>query len=338
MLTKMDKATPLVSVIIPTYNSAGFIAQAVQGVLAQTYRCYEVIVIDDGSTDETQEVLRQFGGQIRYHRQENRGVSAARNEGIKIAQGEYVCLLDADDIWAPDKLKVQVDFMTAHRTLGLAFADAEECEERKVLMPSILATSTFYSDIVSQIPLRDAFGKLLMANFIPTSSVMIKRDCFSKTGLFDEDLQVAEDRDMWLRVAADFEMGCLPMKVATKRSHGANISTRTELTHQSRLRVWDKARRRFPALAPAAVYHKLLAVTHLELGYIFLARGDGRKARRAGIASLVNAVRYVVGARSRFPYRWLLSLSLIPLSLVPWPFVRWLWQARNTGRAAYAQR
>ena len=219
--------------------------------------------------------------------------------------------------------------MAAHSEIGLLFTDAEEWEDQEILKSSILETTTCHAAITSQVPLRDAFSTLVEENFIPTSSVMIRKDCFLRTGLFDESLDVVEDRDMWLRVAAAFDIACLPKILARKRRHGANISARTELTARSRIVVWDKARHRFPSLAPAAVYHKLLASTYQELGYIQLSQADGSGARRSGMASLSNAMRYVVATKSRFPYRWLLSIGLIPLSLISWPLVRSLWQARN---------
>ena len=174
------ETAPLVSVIIPTHNSARFIAQAVDGVLAQTYKHYEVIVVDDGSSDNTGDVLQQFAGHIRYHRQDNRGPAAARNAGIKIAQGEFVCFLDADDVWAPNKLELQTEFMAAHNDVGLLFADAEEWEDTKIQKRSIVATMIFGKDITSQIPLQEAFRKLVIENFIPTSTVMIRKACFFK--------------------------------------------------------------------------------------------------------------------------------------------------------------
>ena len=250
------EAQPLVSVVIPTHNSATFIAEALNGVFAQTYRRFEVIVVDDGSSDDTRGVLEAFGDRIRYLHQDNQGPAAARNAGIRISRGEFVCFLDADDAWTPNKLESQVRFMETHSDVGLLFADAEECEGITLQKPSILATMIFGADALSQQPLPEAFRKLVVENFVPTSTVMVRMSCLAKAGLFDEGLQNAEDRDMWLRLAATSEVACLPRVLATKRSHGANISSRTEVALRSRIKVWDKARRAFPALAPAAVYHR----------------------------------------------------------------------------------
>ena len=169
----------------------------------------------------------------------------------------------------------------------------------------------------------------LIENFVPTSSVMLRRSCVATTGLFDVALQNVEDRDMWLRVAAHFPIACLPQKLVRKRSHGGNISTRTEVALRARIRVWQQCRERFPALAPAPLCNQLLATTYQELGYILLAKGQGRDARRCAVASINSAARAVVATRSLFPYRWLLSITLLPLSFVRWEFVQAVWQLRN---------
>jgi glycosyltransferase involved in cell wall biosynthesis len=322
-------SAPLVSVIIPTHNSARFIAEAVKGILAQTYRQREVIVVDDGSTDDTRSVLRAFGDQVRYVYQHNQGPAAARNAGIRMARGELVSFLDADDAWLPNKLELQAAFMTAHPDVGLLFADAEESEGSTIQKASILATMKFGADVLSQRPLKQAFAKLLVENFVPTSTVMIRVSSLSKSGLFDEELQNAEDRDMWLRLAATCGVACLPQVLARKNSHGSNISSRTEVALRSRIKVWDKARRNWPALAPASVYHQLLAGAQQELGYILLTRGESRAARTCGMASLRNALKHAAATRSVSSDRWLLSIGLVPLSFVPWPLVRSLWRVRN---------
>lgn len=160
--------TPLVSVIIPAYNSAKFAAKAVESVLAQTYQNYELIVIDDGSTDNTKEVLNRFAGRVNYIFQENRGPSAARNMGIKVAQGEYICFLDADDTWLPMKLEVQLAFMKNNRGIVLLFSDEEETDDKKMFSPSVVAERKFYSNIISQRPIQEAFKTLLIENYLPT--------------------------------------------------------------------------------------------------------------------------------------------------------------------------
>jgi glycosyltransferase involved in cell wall biosynthesis len=324
-----SRSAPYVSVIVPTHNSATFVEAALASVLAQTYTDYEIIVVDDGSTDETGEVLRRFDGRIICHWQQNQGASAARNAGIRSARGELVCLLDADDFWRPDKLSRQVAVMAANPSVGLLFADAMEADGATVQKASILKTMKFGPEALSQIPLPEAFRKLLIENFIPTSTVMIRAACFATSGLFDEDLPNAEDRDMWLRMAAHFEIGCVPVVLATKRSHGANISTRTQLALESRIKVWTQNRRRFPSLAPASVYDALLADTYQQLGYILLTNADARGARHCALAGFGCGVKFVLATGSLGKIRWGPSLALVPLSTLPWSVVRPMWRLRN---------
>ena len=172
----------------------------------------EIIVVDDGSTDATKDILREFNGHIQYCYQENCGPSAARNTGIKIARGDYICFLDADDIWMPNKLEIQLAFMKQYDDISLVFSDTEEVDLDKGLHRSILAKMAFRSDIISQIAIQDAFTKLLIENFIPTSMVIARKQCFAKAGLFDEGLRVTEDRDMWLRIAACFKIACVAIR------------------------------------------------------------------------------------------------------------------------------
>jgi glycosyltransferase involved in cell wall biosynthesis len=331
----------LVSVIIPTYNTGKFLAQAVQSVLEQTYRRYEVIVVDDGSTDETKGVLRAFDGHIRYLYQQNRGPSAARNAGITVAEGQYICFLDADDWWVPNKLEAQADFLTCHRDIGLVFSDEEEVEAHKVFSRSLLAKRRFYPEIVTGRPIQEAFRKLLIENFIPTSTVMARRECFVKAGLFDESLRVVEDRDMWLRIAANFGIAGLPIIVGRKRAHLGNISRNIELRLQLRMQAWENAQRRFPELASDVILNPLFANAYLQLGCHLLAAARCKEARRAGLRSLSYAVRHAVTERSpekSIPaYRWSLALGLIPLTWMGWTVTQWLWRIRNSLRRRSGQ-
>jgi glycosyltransferase involved in cell wall biosynthesis len=326
-------AAPLVSVIIPTYNSEKFIVQSIHSVLAQTHQRYEIIVVDDGSTDETKDVLHEFGGRIQYVYQQNRGPSAARNTGIKIAQGEYLCFLDADDVWTPHKLEVQLAFMEQHHDIGLVFSDESGINEDGILNKSLVAKSMFHAELVSQVPIREAVRKLLIENFIPTSTVMARKNCVARVGLFDESLRVAEDRDMWSRIAADCSIGYLPLIVGQKRAHQHNISNNSELTLRSRIKIWENARHRFSNCTPSLFLNNLLADAHLQLGYILLAKNQRKEARQAGLRSLAYAVRHVAmrGTQDKSlpTYRWFHGVSLILFTFMGWPITQSLWRAKN---------
>ena len=284
-------------------------------------------------TDETKDVLRKFDGSIRYLYQDNRGPSAARNAGIRLARGKYICFLDADDVWTPNKLEAQLTFMEQHPDIGLVFSDETQISAEGDVRRSRLVEGGLYSDLVSQKPLQDAFGKLLIENCIPTSTVMVRRACFAKAGLFDESLRVVEDRDMWLHIAAYFGIACLPLILAKKREHQSNISANSELTLRSRIEVWNKVRCEFPSLASSSLVSALLADTHLELGYILLAKDQRKEARQAGIRSLTNGISHAVtgGAadKSLPPYRWSVAIGLLPLTFLRWSITGPLWQVMN---------
>jgi len=329
-----SEPAPLVTVIIPTYNSGEFIAQAVESVLKQTYHHHEIIVVDDGSTDGTKNLFCDFHGDVKYFYQQNRGPAAARNTGIKVAKGEYICFLDADDMWMPNKLEVQLAFMAQHGDIGLLFSDEEEFDGERVLNRSILEERLFHSDIISQTPIQEPFRKLLIEDFVPTSMVMARKDCFEKAGFFDESLRVCEDRDMWCRIAAYFGIACLPLILGKKRVHESNISDNAELTHRSRIKLWENKRLQFPGLAPADVLDNLLADACLQLGYILLAKDQRKEARQAGWRSLTYAIRHIIKRRSAdrsLPcYRWRLAIGLLPLTFLRWSITQSLWRVRNS--------
>jgi len=296
---------PRVSIIIPAFNSERYIGASLASVLAQTCHDYEVIVVDDGSTDGTRPATLAAGGPIRYIYQTNQGPAAARNRGIAESKGEFVCFLDADDTWVPEKLAIQLEFLARNCAVGLVFADEEEFDDSGVQCPSLLAKSRFYREIAAAMVVDTAFGKLLEENFIPTSTVMVRKACFESTGVFDVTLRGPEDRDMWSRIAVRFPVAFIPRVLGRKRAVAASVSRDVEMTLRSRIRMWTKIRQMFPALAPRRTIHALLAPTYLQLGYLLLQKGNTREARSAAIDAL---------RRSRKAGEWLLATSLIVFS------------------------
>jgi glycosyltransferase involved in cell wall biosynthesis len=224
---------PLVSVIIPAYNSEKYIAEALDSVFAQTYRPIEVIVVDDGSTDGTADVVKKcqerfigsngFAGStiktgaanktsLTYFYQKNSGPSVARNAGIKAARGEYVAFLDADDAWTDDKLEKQVALLQDHPDLDVVFTNVKT---RKVKDGRVTEFELFEENRLG----RDFFGheyrvlhpleKLLKLNFMLTPAIVTRRRCFERGFLFDERKRYAEDWELWLKMALFFNFGYL---------------------------------------------------------------------------------------------------------------------------------
>jgi len=190
---------PKVSVIIPTYNRSAFISKAVSSVLKQTYRDYEIIIIDDGSTDATAAIIERFNGdKIKYIYQSHKGRSSARNKGVAKSNGDYIAFLDSDDVWLPEKLAIQVKAMDDTPKCGLAYTDA--------FMEDINGDNIEQRSKKYSCPSGDVFAQLYNWNFISTSTSMIRREIVDSCGLFNEEFGGAEDYDLWLRIAAKHEI------------------------------------------------------------------------------------------------------------------------------------
>ena len=182
---------PAVSVIIPAYNRSRFLEKAVESVLDQRFSDYELIIVDDGSTDDTASVVKKYGNSIRYIRQENRGPSAARNRGIEASRGNLVAFLDSDDWWHRDKLSVQTAAMNSAPKFFISHTEEIWYRGGKLLNPK-----KKHRKLSGEI-----FQKSLKICMVSMSTVMVRRYLFDLVGLFDEDLPCCEDYDFWLRVA-----------------------------------------------------------------------------------------------------------------------------------------
>ena len=202
------KNQPLVSVIIPTYNKSQYLREAIKSVLNQTYKNIEVIVVDDGSTDNTKEIVESFNdSRIIYIFQENKGPAIARNTGIKKAQGEYIAFLDSDDLWLKEKLEKQVDFMEKNSEIGLLGTGCYEVTDKgKIIGKKIFP-------IKNKILQKD----LIKYNSFIQSSVMIRKEVFDKVGLYDKSFRESEDYELWLRIAENYKIANLAEPLVTKR-------------------------------------------------------------------------------------------------------------------------
>ncbi len=207
-----------VSVIIPTHNRAGQVVKAVDSVLAQTVVVDEVLVVDDGSVDNTAAVLAPYGEQIRVLRQENRGVSSARNLGIKDAKGEWLALLDSDDHWLPEKLARQLAFHAANPDILISQTDEHWLRNDRLVKKAKRFRHKEEGWIF--VP------SLLMCHVSP-SAVLIHRSVLAEVGFFDEDLPACEDYDLWLRIARQYAVGLVDEPLIVKTGgHDDQLSRR----------------------------------------------------------------------------------------------------------------
>lgn len=260
---------PVVSVIIPTYNRANYILDAVESVCAQTYEDHEIIVIDDGSTDHTRDVLQPLidDQRIIYVHQENSGVSSARNHGIRLAQGKYVAFLDSDDTWDSTKLEAQITRLDSNPAIALV----HNSFQRKHIDGTLLG-SRDTSHITGWV-----YPEILLdwSVLIPPSCVILRKAVLDQIGGFDETLRWGEDIDLWGRVSKHYPLESIPEELTTMHVHGDNVSgAKTQLkVLDSFVYYLEKAFADDPQLTDR-FRHKALAKVYSNFGHNVLADGD----------------------------------------------------------------
>lgn len=224
--------TPKVSVIIPSYNATRFVKTTIDSVLAQTFQDFEIVVVDDGSTDNTKEVLQDYGDKIRYLYKENGGVSKARNYGIENAVGKYIAFLDADDVWMPEKLEKQVELLEANEEIGLCYAATQKVDEELNYLSSISANA--YKDYTESL--------LLNLNIVAgsCSSAMVRRDIISQTDGFDSKFSTYADWEMWLRLSLLTKFAPINEELVKYRIVAGSMSSKPEVTKRDALGVLEK--------------------------------------------------------------------------------------------------
>ncbi len=189
---------PRVSVVIPTFNCATYLPRALDSVLSQSYKDFEILVVDDGSTDGTVDQISNYTKHIRYLYQENEGASGARNRALEVSTGEYIAYLDADDMWYPQKLERQVAYLDGHVECGLVHSEVAVIDEQDQTLHH-----RFNSETSRSVPQGSCLLQLLQHSHIQTLTVVERRDCFEKVGGFDKRLSVAQDYMHWILIALE---------------------------------------------------------------------------------------------------------------------------------------
>jgi glycosyltransferase involved in cell wall biosynthesis len=219
-----------VSIVITTYNRSHLLREAVESVLAQTYPSVEAIVVDDGSTDDTPQLMERYAGRVKYIRQQNAGVSAARNHGFRESSGEFLGFLDDDDVYFPDKIQRQVSYLQQMK--GSPFVHC-----RYLLMNP----EGRYFNRIGLLPEGAVLGELLCQNFLWMSAPLVRRDAFTQVGGFDESLSTAADYDLWLRLARLGELGCVQEPLGAYRIQAGSMVTNVARTEQEVMQVLERA-------------------------------------------------------------------------------------------------
>ena len=238
---------PLVSVIVTTYNQSVYIAQTLHSVFGQTYEPFEVILVNDGSTDDTEERIQPFKDRIKYIFQSNQGVAGSRNTGVRNARGEFLAFLDGDDIWEKDKLSLQVAVTSRHSGAGLIAVNGVRLNESGTLDDSLIGRSVegFMENGGDGIWIGRCYRQLLEGNFIYTSSqVMVPSRVLREVGESDRRFKIANDYDLYLRIAHRYKLVVIDRHLVRWRYHSESASGPEKLKSlywdRDSVAVWKK--------------------------------------------------------------------------------------------------
>lgn len=221
-----------ISVVIPTYNYGRFIREAIDSVLAQTYAPLEILVVDDGSTDDTEQIVRAYGDRVRYIRQQNAGVGAARNTGIASARGEYVAFLDSDDVWLPEKLAKEIARFETDPELGLVYGGAERFDESGTLSVALDGIEGWIAPELL---------RLERSVISSGSGTLLPKRVAEEVGGFDANLQPSEDWDFCYRVALRHRVGFVPEVLVRYRQHGGGLHLNVARMERGMMLALEKA-------------------------------------------------------------------------------------------------
>lgn len=249
---------PLISVIIATYNRAAYLPFAVDSILNQTYRNLELIIVDDGSADNTQEVLAhlQSDPRVRSIRQRNAGQGAATNRGISLARGDYIAFLDDDDAWIPQKLELQVSAMEADKDAAVIYSPLSYIDQTG--NPLGAPEMPLYSGSIT--------NQLFISNFIPYGSVLAERKCFEEMGLFNPALVTGLDYDLWLRFSTRYAFGYISTPTLLYRVWPGQVTNQSEKVYKNGIKIMRKFLADFPGAVDKETERKAWAHTYTGLG------------------------------------------------------------------------
>ncbi len=312
--------SPLVSVVIPTYNRSAFLVEAVESVLAQTWEDLEIVVVDDGSTDSTQECVRKYKDKVRYLRKENGGPASARNVGVRLARGVYVSFLDSDDQCYPERIELQTDYLESHPEFAMVYS-------ARSWMDADGQPLGVSSDGRHHLPAGEIFLDLFRANYVGSASaVQLRKCCFEKVGFFSESCVPCEDYDLWLRIASEYRIGSLNVPLFRYRLHESglhqNLRRRysgymTTLTNALRLDYWAKVDEKTKRKAVRRRFYE----AYVSFGYGFFERRDLEMARHLFAKAVVIEPWHMKSAAyalaTCFPARCIESLRELKQRLAP---------------------
>jgi glycosyltransferase involved in cell wall biosynthesis len=290
----------VVDVVLPAYNGARVIREALDSALAQDDASCRIIVVDDGSTDDTVQVVRSYGPRITLRSQPNKGVSGARNTGLGLGRAPYVALLDQDDVWLPGKLRRQVDLLEAHEDAGLVFTDMTLFQDGgEILEDGFLLGTPAYASLERRPIGTDAHllseraaAAVTRYNFISPSTVVLRRRAIEDVGGFDERLRLCDDAECWMRLLRTWRGIAIEKSFVRSRVWAGNASLRTDQMLCERIMIANKVLANSELYADVADYLvRERAACLYRLGTIALRDGRGEEARRHFVTSFRDSPR-----------------------------------------------
>lgn len=296
----VDEFAPRISVVVPVYNGANYLAEAIDSALAQTYPDVEVLVIDDGSRDngQTERIAQGYGTRIRYIQKENGGVASALNLGIQEMTGDYFSWLSHDDVYHPDKLAVQVEHLRRLENRDTVLYSAyERIDARSVVTGNSLGEPRHEDPVLA-----------ILATTIGGCTMLIPRRYFEKVGLFNESLPSTQDNEMWLRIAlsgAPFRYIHQPLIQSRHHPDQGSATMKHHAEERERSYIWAMS-----AIGPArcAVYREVLAQILLRKehprAFLFLLRSIREQVGTSEVARLLTCYVRCFGKRRSFEYLW----------------------------------
>jgi glycosyltransferase involved in cell wall biosynthesis len=329
---------PLVSVIIPAYKCENFISSAIESVLSQTYENIELIVVDDGSPDNTASVTKQYLNRIHYIHQENGGVSKARNTGIRISKGEYVAFLDADDKWENNKLELQMKLFMDHPDVKFVFCSFWNTKNGNVLldksfkdafnffkeyrydMDDIFEFSSYYKNGSEKVKYYwgNIYDYLFLGNMILPSSVIVQKDSLLLSGMFNENFKVAEETELFLKYSTRNTIGFIQYPLVYYEVPNVNnLSGKSNLEKlmknalkiQIDSYIYNRNRQR----KNSNFYFKGISKTYCRLAYYYISEYNFRESRRYAVCAIkscqYNMKAYLIWFISFFPKQFLEYIS-----------------------------
>jgi glycosyltransferase involved in cell wall biosynthesis len=292
-----------VSIIVPTYNHSRYIRQAIDSALSQTLTSFEVIVVDDGSTDDTADALGCYGSRIRVVRQQNRGVAAARNKGAEIARGDLLAFLDADDIWIPRKLELQTRRFGGEHRLGLVHCGVEDINEEGRSICQRL--DGLEGNVATELLL---FNRSVILG--GGSAMVIPRAVFEEVGGFDTRLSTSADWDLFYRIASRYDIGFVPEVLVRYRLHSTNMHGNVRAMEHDMLLGYEKAFAESSA-ALQGIRRRCYGNLHAVLAGSFFSAGEYAGFLRHAVKSVLftpdNLSRFLA-----FPIRRLRRRNAAP--------------------------